>query len=144
VLAAVLIVCPVLCGVGVAHLPVWRAGLPIFLIGFIGVHLWHRRRAVRSDGWRLALSVDAGSVMLLALVGLAAVVAVAVSMVSIFWPYENPFEVVLFTSMGGPILVPLWVVATWVAIDCATRRLARSADEADRALREYWQDLSRP
>jgi hypothetical protein len=128
----------------VAHLPVWRAGLPIFLIGFIGVHLWHRRRAVRSDGWRLAMSVDAGSVMLLALVGLAAVVAVAVSMVSIFWPYENPFEVVLFTSMGGPILVPLWVVATWVAIDCATRRLARSADEADRALREYWQDLSRP
>lgn len=144
VLAGVVIVCPVLCGVGVAHMPIWRAALPAFLVGFIGIHLWHRRRAARSDGWRLAASVDRGSIALLALVGLAALVLVAIGFVAIFWPYENPFEVVLVTSMGGPLLVPLWVVATWVALDCATRRLARSADEADRALREYWEHVSRP
>jgi len=143
VLAAVIVVCPVLCGVGVGHMPIWRAALPAFLVGFIGIHLWHRRRAARSDGWRVAASVDRGTVALLALVGLAALVLVPIGFVAIFWPYENPFEVVLVTSMGGPLLVPLWVTATWVALDCATRRLACSADEADQALRDYWRNVKR-
>lgn len=143
VLAGSVVACPILCGVGVDHLPWWRAVLPLFLVGFIAVHLRHRQRAVRADGWQRAVTVDPGSVGVLFLVGALTLVCVAVCLASMFWPYDDPIEVMLFTSVGGPILVPLYAISIWVAVDCATRRLARSADDADRAVRDYWRQVAR-
>ena len=141
VLAASVIVCPILCGVGLEHMPWWRAALPLFLAGFIAVHLLHRTRAARADAWERAVAADPGSIRLLLLVGFLAITFVGLCLVSIFWPYEDPFEIVIVTAIGAPILVPLYVVSVWVAIDCATRRLARSADDSDRALRDYWRSV---
>lgn len=143
VLAASVVVGPLLTGVAAELVPLWRCALPVFLLGFITVHLVHRRQEARSDGWRRACEVDAARVAVLMLVGALAVVLVAACLLAIFWPYEDLVEVVLVGAMAPPILVPLYVVSVWVAVDCATRRLARSADEADRALRDYWRDVAR-
>ena len=142
VLAGTVVACPILCGVGVYHLPWWRAILPLFLIGFIAVHLRHRRRAVRADGWQRAVTVDPGSVRMLLLVGALTLVCVAVCLGSMFWPYDHPVEIMVITTLGGPILIPLYAISIWVAVDSATRRLASSADDADRALRDYWRNVA--
>lgn len=142
VLAGTIVVCPLLCGVGVDVMPWWRVTLPLFLAGFIAVHLYHRHRAVRSDGWRRAVEADPGAVRLLFLVGAVALAGMAASFFAIFWPYTDATEVILVASVGAPILVPLYAASVWVAVDCATRRLARSADDADRALRDYWRRVA--
>jgi hypothetical protein len=133
---------PLLCQVDHEHMALWRAVLPLFLLGFIAVHLVHRHRAPREDGWDRAAHADPGSARLTLGVGLAGLFAVALSLVAIFCPYESPLEAVALLGIWAPILIPLYAVSAWVAADCARRRLAASADEADRRLREYWQGVA--
>ncbi len=133
---------PLLCQVDHEHMALWRAALPVFLVGFIAVHLLHRRRAARDDGWERAVRADPGSARLTFGVGLAGLFAVALSLVAIFCPYESPLEAIALLGLWTPILVPLYALSAWVAVDCARRRLAASADEADRRLREYWRGVA--
>jgi hypothetical protein len=142
VLAGTSAALPLLCRVDHAHMALWRAALPLFLLGFIAVHLVHRHRARRDDGWERAMRADAGTARVALSVGLAGLFAVALALVAIFCPYESPLEAIALLGIWAPILVPLYAVSAWVAIDCARRRLAASADEADRRLREYWQGVA--
>ena len=58
VLAASVVVCPSFCSVGIHGEDLIHACLPLFLVGFIAVHLIWRHSQSRSDGWRRAFEED--------------------------------------------------------------------------------------
>lgn len=143
VVAASAAACPVLCAFDERLMPLCRAALPVFLVGFIGVHLVHRRRARRSDGWRRAFEADPGNARMAIIVGACGLAGVALSLASLFCPYESFVHALGIIGIWVPIFAPLYAVAVWVAVDCAGRRLARSADDADRSFRDYWRGVAR-
>lgn len=142
VLAASVVVCPALCGFGVPAEDVVHACLPLFLVGFIAVHLVHRQRAARRDGWRRAFEADAASARLVVLVGGATMAGVAAALLAIFCPLGEPMAAFEALGIWFPLLAPLYAGAIWISIDCSVRRLANSADASDRRLRRYWHDVA--
>lgn len=142
VLAATCVVCPFLCGWGLAVEDVVHACLPIFLVGFIGVHLLWRRPTLRHDGWRRAFEAEPGAARLALAVGGVAMAGVLFAMVAIYCPLGERTALAEALGIWFPILAPLYAGAIWVAIDCSVCRLGRSADASDRRFRSYWKHLS--
>lgn len=143
VLAASVVVCPFLCGVGLHVETLAHACLPIFLLGFIVMHLhWRRAPVPRDDGWRRAFEADPGTARLTILVGGAAMAGVGAALLAIFCPLGEPMALTVALGIWFPILAPLYGTAIWLAIECSMRRLGREANSADRRFRQYWHDIA--
>lgn len=141
-LAASVVVCPFLCSVGVHEEHLIHACLPVFLAGFIAVHLLWRRPASRRDGWRRAFEQDPRDARIAILVGGAAIAGVALALTAIFCPLGDEMSLAVSLGIWFPILAPLYAGAIWVSIDCSVRRLGSSADNADHTFRDYWRHLA--
>ncbi len=142
VLAASVVVCPSFCSVGIHVEHLIHACLPLFLVGFIAVHLIWRHSQPRSDGWRRAFEEDPGDARLTILVGGAAMAGVAAALIAIFCPLGEPMAVAVALGVWFPIMAPLYAGAIWVSIDCSIRRLGRSADTSDHRFRDYWRHVA--
>jgi len=142
VLAASVVICPALCGAGVHVEHLFHACLPIFLLGFIAVHVIWRHPAPRPDGWQRAFEADPSDARMTILVGGVAMAGVAAALVAIFCPMGEPMALAVALGIWLPILAPLYFGAIWVSIDCSIRRLGSSADASDRRFRDYWRDIA--
>lgn len=142
VLAASAVIGPALCSIDKGAEDLVHAVLPVFLLGFIGFHLLHRRPHVREDGWRRAFEADAGDARVAIGVALAATLGVLAALVAIFCPHGQPMALGVALGIWLPIMGPLYSVAIWLAVDCSVRQLGESADAADRELRLYWRRVS--
>jgi hypothetical protein len=141
-LAASVVVCPFLCGAGIHEEHLIHACLPVFLVGFIAVHLIWRRPAPRHDGWQRAFEEDPRDARLAVGVGLAAIAGLTLALVAIFCPLGDQMALAVALGIWLPILAPLYAGAIWVSIDCSIRRLGSSADSADSSFRDYWRHVA--
>ncbi len=141
-LAASVVVCPALCEAGIPARHVIHACLPLFLLGFIGVHLLWRHPAPRGDGWRRAFEAAPRSARMTILVGGLAMAGVAGAFLTIFCPLGEPMALGEALGIWLPIFAPLYVGAVWVSVDCSIRRLGCSADAAEQQFRQYWHDVA--
>ena len=120
-----------------------HAGIPLFLIGYIGVHLAGRRRRNRGspDGWLQARQVDHGTVAVARTIGLVTVIGAGLSLVAPLGTLREPRQFLMEVLLWFPLLFPLYAAAVWVTIDCARHRLGRGVEDAQHRIQQYWRQV---
>jgi hypothetical protein len=142
VLAASVVVGPVLCDFNSQAEDLVHIILPFFLAGFIVFHLFHRRTHVRGDGWQRAFDADPASARFALMVATTAAVGVLAALGAIICPHGEPMALEVALGIWLPIVGPLYACAVWLGVDCSLRQLERSADAADSEFRNYWRRVA--
>lgn len=120
-----------------------HAGIPLFLIGYLAVHLAGRVRRNRGSpgGWLTASEVDRGTVALVRTVGLVTIIGAGLAIVAPLGTLAEPRQFLMEILMWFPLLFPAYAAAVWVTIDCAEHRLGRGVDEERRRIQQYWRQV---
>jgi carbon starvation protein CstA len=124
---------------GVIHLCI-----PIFLAGYVGVHLVGRIfwRKEPDDGWTRAGQADRATVALTRTIGWVTVVGAGLAIVAPLGTLLEPRQFLMEVLLWFPLLFPLYALAVWVTIDCAQHRLGKGADQSEQRFHEYWRRVS--
>ena len=119
-------------------------GLPLFLVGYVMVHLAGRLWRRRGDpgGWRQARDVDRGTLLLARSVGWVALFGGALAVIATLGTLGEPRQMLMEILLWTPLMLPLYSLAVWVTLDCAEHRLGRGVEESRRRVDLYWRHVA--